>query len=44
MSAADLTRATAAELAGMLASGEVSSVDATQAHLDRYLSDHRPEP
>ena len=35
MSAADLTRATAAELAGMLASGEVSSVDATQAHLDR---------
>tara|TARA_R110000868_G_scaffold411675_1_gene707347 strand:+ start:10342 stop:11856 length:1515 start_codon:yes stop_codon:yes gene_type:complete len=35
VSAADLTRATAAELAGMLASGEVSSVDATQAHLDR---------
>jgi aspartyl-tRNA(Asn)/glutamyl-tRNA(Gln) amidotransferase subunit A len=31
----DLTRATAAELAGRLAAGEVSSVEVTQAHLDR---------
>ncbi|WP_221584213.1 Asp-tRNA(Asn)/Glu-tRNA(Gln) amidotransferase subunit GatA [Microbacterium sp. G2-8] len=32
---ADLTRLTAADLAAKLASGEVSSVEATQAHLDR---------
>ncbi|WP_110589104.1 Asp-tRNA(Asn)/Glu-tRNA(Gln) amidotransferase subunit GatA [Microbacterium suaedae] len=32
---ADLTRLTAAELAAELASGAVSSVEATQAHLDR---------
>ncbi len=31
----DLTRLTAADLAGLLASGEVSSVEATRAHLDR---------
>ncbi|GAA4764455.1 Asp-tRNA(Asn)/Glu-tRNA(Gln) amidotransferase subunit GatA [Microbacterium gilvum] len=31
----DIIRMTAAELAGRLASGEVSSVEATQAHLDR---------
>jgi len=31
----DLTRLTAADLAAALASGEVSSVEATQAHLDR---------
>ena len=32
---ADLTRLPAHELADLLASGEVSSVDATRAHLDR---------
>ncbi|WP_156759602.1 Asp-tRNA(Asn)/Glu-tRNA(Gln) amidotransferase subunit GatA [Microbacterium karelineae] len=32
---ADLTRLAAADLAAKLASGEVSSVEATQAHLDR---------
>ena len=31
----DLTRSTAAELADALASGETSSVEVTQAHLDR---------
>ena len=31
----DLTRLSAAVLADKLAAGEVSSVDATQAHLDR---------
>lgn len=31
----DLTRATAADLAGALASGAISSVEVTQAHLDR---------
>ena len=31
----DLIRMTAAELAGVLASGEVSSEEATRAHLDR---------
>ena len=31
----DLTRLTAAALAEKLAAGEVSSVEATQAHLDR---------
>ena len=34
----DLTRLTAAELAGRLANGEVSSVEATQAHLDRIAA------
>lgn len=34
----DLTRLTAAELAGRLATGEVSSVEATQAHLDRIAA------
>ncbi len=31
----DLTRLSAADLAAHLVSGEVSSVEATQAHLDR---------
>jgi aspartyl-tRNA(Asn)/glutamyl-tRNA(Gln) amidotransferase subunit A len=35
VSAAALTRLSAAELAGLLASREVSSVEVTQAHLDR---------
>jgi len=35
---ADLTRLTAAELSARLASGEVSSVEATQAHLDRIAA------
>lgn len=35
---ADLTRATAADLAARLAAGEVSSVDVTQAHLDRIAT------
>src|SRR5699024_5569115 len=34
----DLTRMTAADLAGKLAAGEVSSVEATQAHLDRIAA------
>ena len=34
----DLTRLTAAELAGLLASGEVSAVEATNAHLDRIAA------
>ncbi|WP_157156518.1 Asp-tRNA(Asn)/Glu-tRNA(Gln) amidotransferase subunit GatA [Diaminobutyricimonas sp. LJ205] len=34
----DLTRITAAELATKLASGEVTSVDATRAHLDRIAA------
>ncbi|MFT4051637.1 MAG: Asp-tRNA(Asn)/Glu-tRNA(Gln) amidotransferase subunit GatA [Microbacterium sp.] len=34
----DLTRLTAADLAARLASGEVSSVEATQAHLDRIAA------
>ncbi len=34
----DLTRLPAAELAGLLAAGEVSSVEATQAHLDRIAA------
>lgn len=34
----DLTRLTAADLAGKLAAGEVSSVEATQAHLDRIAA------
>lgn len=35
---ADLTRLTAAELSARLASGEVSSVEATRAHLDRIAA------
>ena len=35
MSAVELTRATAAELADLLAAGEVSAVEVTTAHLDR---------
>jgi len=35
---ADLTRLTAADLAARLTSGEVSSVEATQAHLDRIAA------
>ncbi|WNB84780.1 Asp-tRNA(Asn)/Glu-tRNA(Gln) amidotransferase subunit GatA [Cellulomonas sp. ATA003] len=38
MSATDLTRLTAADLAARLAAGEVSSVEATQAHLDRIAA------
>ncbi|WP_404311239.1 Asp-tRNA(Asn)/Glu-tRNA(Gln) amidotransferase subunit GatA [Agrococcus terreus] len=38
MTATDLTRIDGAELAGLLASGEVSSVEATQAHLDRIAA------
>ncbi|WP_375384132.1 Asp-tRNA(Asn)/Glu-tRNA(Gln) amidotransferase subunit GatA [uncultured Microbacterium sp.] len=34
----DIIRLTAAELAGRLASGEISSVEATQAHLDRIAA------
>jgi len=34
----DLTRLTAADLAAKLAAGEVSSVEATQAHLDRIAA------
>jgi aspartyl-tRNA(Asn)/glutamyl-tRNA(Gln) amidotransferase subunit A len=34
----DLTRRTAAELAGLLATGDVSSVEVTQAHLDRMAA------
>ncbi len=34
----DLTRATAADLAARLAAGEVSSVEVTQAHLDRIAA------
>ncbi|MEV7529121.1 Asp-tRNA(Asn)/Glu-tRNA(Gln) amidotransferase subunit GatA [Agrococcus sediminis] len=35
---ADLTRLAGHELAGLLAAGEVSSVEATQAHLDRIAA------
>src|SRR5580658_4604749 len=35
MASTELTRMTAAELAGAIASGETSAVDVTQAHLDR---------
>jgi aspartyl-tRNA(Asn)/glutamyl-tRNA(Gln) amidotransferase subunit A len=35
---ADLTRATAADLAARLVAGEVSSVEVTQAHLDRIAA------
>ncbi|SEQ33941.1 Asp-tRNA(Asn)/Glu-tRNA(Gln) amidotransferase subunit GatA [Microlunatus flavus] len=35
---ADLTRSTAAELASAIASGETSSVEVTQAHLDRMAA------
>ncbi|MDO8337795.1 MAG: Asp-tRNA(Asn)/Glu-tRNA(Gln) amidotransferase subunit GatA [Microcella sp.] len=38
MSAADLTRSTAADLAHRLTTGEVSSVEVTQAHLDRIAA------
>ncbi|MDP3209884.1 MAG: amidase family protein, partial [Rhodoglobus sp.] len=34
----DLIRLSASDLAGKLASGEVSSVEATQAHLDRIAA------
>jgi aspartyl-tRNA(Asn)/glutamyl-tRNA(Gln) amidotransferase subunit A len=34
----DLTRTTAAELAGRIASGDVSAVEVTQAHLDRMAA------
>src|SRR5215510_13759604 len=34
-SMSDLIRATATELAGLIAAGEVSAVEVTQAHLDR---------
>ena len=34
----DLTRATAAELSHLLSAGEVSAVEATQAHLDRIAA------
>src|SRR5664279_2861308 len=34
----ELTRISASELAGRLSSGDVSSVEATQAHLDRILA------
>ena len=34
----DLTRLTAADLAARLAAGEVSSVEATRAHLDRIAA------
>jgi aspartyl-tRNA(Asn)/glutamyl-tRNA(Gln) amidotransferase subunit A len=34
----DLTRRTAADLAGMLAAGEVSAVEVTRAHLDRIAA------
>ena len=36
--ATDLTRLSAADLAGRLAAKEVSSVEATQAHLDRIAA------
>ena len=35
---AELTRRSAAELAALLASGETSSVELTQAHLDRIAA------
>jgi aspartyl-tRNA(Asn)/glutamyl-tRNA(Gln) amidotransferase subunit A len=35
---ADLTRATAVELAGVIASGEASAVEVAQAHLDRIAA------
>ena len=38
----DLTTKTAAELAGLLASGETSSVELTQAHLDRIAAVDAP--
>src|SRR4051794_41355600 len=34
----ELTRRTAAELAGLLAAGEVSAVEVTQAHLNRIAA------
>ncbi len=37
-STGDLTRSTASALAGLLAAGEVSSVEVTQAHLDRIAA------
>jgi aspartyl-tRNA(Asn)/glutamyl-tRNA(Gln) amidotransferase subunit A len=38
VNSADLTRATAADLAARLVAGEVSSVEVTQAHLDRIAA------
>lgn len=38
MTSQDLTRISGAELAGLLAAGDVSSVEATQAHLDRIAA------
>ncbi|SDH95323.1 Asp-tRNA(Asn)/Glu-tRNA(Gln) amidotransferase subunit GatA [Agrococcus jejuensis] len=38
MTSQDLTRISGADLAGLLAAGEVSSVEATQAHLDRIAA------
>ncbi|WP_144718486.1 Asp-tRNA(Asn)/Glu-tRNA(Gln) amidotransferase subunit GatA [Agrococcus jejuensis] len=38
MTSQDLTRSSGAELAGLLAAGDVSSVEATQAHLDRIAA------
>ena len=38
MSSQDLTRISGADLAGLLAAGDVSSVEATQAHLDRIAA------
>ena len=38
MSATDLTRLTAAETAGVVASGEASALDVTEAHLDRITA------
>ena len=34
----DLTRLTAAELAGLVATGDASAVEVTQAHLDRIAA------
>ena len=34
----DLTRLTAAEIAGLVAAGETSAVEVTQAHLDRIAA------
>ena len=36
--APELTRLTAAEIAAAVASGEVSAVEVTQAHLDRIVA------
>jgi len=38
MTSTELTRRTAAELAGVVASGEASAVEVTQAHLDRIAA------